>query len=128
MRLVRSLSTISTGVLVAVFYVHMQVELVKVSYDINCKEKIVNQMLDRQEALGYNIANLEDPSRLEGILSARKVDMTLPNRSQVFKTASVYPGKKRGSAPAKYIVEKRNPLTGIIDFFGLKAEAHAKER
>ena len=54
--------------LVALVYVHQQIELIKLSYAIECKEKKLKEILDHNEGLGYNIENLEDPARLEQIL------------------------------------------------------------
>ena len=68
MRPFKSLIMISFLTLVALIYVHQQVELLKLSYAIDYKEKKLKDILDRKEVLGYNISNLEDPSRLEGIL------------------------------------------------------------
>ena len=55
MRLFKSIIPISFVTALALLYVHQQVELVKLSYAIEYKEKKVKDMLDRKGGLGYNI-------------------------------------------------------------------------
>jgi hypothetical protein len=128
MRPIKSLVMISSLTLVALIYVHLQVELVKLSYAIDYKEKKCKDILDRKEALGYNIANLEDPSRLESILLAKKIDISLPKRGQVFKVSKVDSRVKRKESFRTATVEKKGGGFGILEFLGFKAEAQARER
>jgi len=128
MRPIKSLIMISSLTLVALIYVHLQVELVKLSYAIDYKEKRFKDILDRKEALGYNIANLEDPSRLEGVLLAKKIDISFPKKGQVFKVAKADSRVKRKESFRAATVEKKGGAFGILEFLGLKAEAQAKER
>ena len=62
MKLFRTIASVAVITLVALVYVHQQVELVKLSYSIETKEKKLRVMLDRKERLDYNINNLEAPS------------------------------------------------------------------
>ena len=119
---------ISSLTLVALIYVHLQVELVKLSYSIDYKEKKCKTILDRKESLGYNIANLEDPSRLESILLAKKIDISFPKRGQVFKVSKVDSKVKRKESFRAVTVEKKSGGFGILEFLGFKAEAQARER
>lgn len=128
MRPIKSLVMISSLTVVALFYVHQQVELVKLSYGIDYKEKVLKDILDRKEALGYNIANLEDPSRLENILLAKKIDISFPKKSQVFKVSKVDARSKRRESFRAATVERKGGGFGILEFLGLKAEAEARER
>jgi hypothetical protein len=128
MRPIKSMIMISSLTLVALIYVHLQVELVKMSYSIDYKEKKLKTILDRKEALGYNIANLEDPSRLENILLAKKIDISFPKKGQIFKIAKVDARMKRKESFRRATVEKKGGAFGILEFLGFKAEAQAKER
>ncbi|MDD5496370.1 MAG: hypothetical protein PHP46_04650 [Candidatus Omnitrophica bacterium] len=114
--------------LVGLLYVHQHVELVKLSYAIDRKECILKDMLDRKERLAYNINNLEAPSRLENVLLAKKVDLVFPKNGQVFKAAMFSPNRIDVSNLRKFDLEKVLNIFGILDFLGLRAEAHARER
>ncbi|MDO8525508.1 MAG: hypothetical protein Q7S07_03365 [Candidatus Omnitrophota bacterium] len=127
MRLFRSIASIATVTLVALVYVHQQVELVKLSYAIEAKEKKLKVMLDHKERLNYNIDNLEAPSRLEKILISRNIDVAFPGKYNVVKVAKVMSGSPEGHLRASSIDKKFNAF-GIFDFLSPRAEAHARER
>ncbi len=128
MRLSKLLTLISISTIIALLYVHQQVELVKLSYAIEYKEKRLKDALDQRERLEYNIDNLEAPSRLEQALLSRKIDIAFPKRSQVVKLASLqhsYRGEGRLNSVG---IEKRSKILGIFEFFIPKAEAQTKEK
>lgn len=127
MKLFKFIIMMSTITLISLAYVHQQVELVKLSYAIEHKEKKMKDVLDRKETLSYNIENLEAPSRLEKVLSARKVDIAYPKRGNVFRMAAA-PSAARGYQ-VKYVgVEKKINILGFLDFFSSRAEAQAREK
>jgi hypothetical protein len=128
MRPFKTLIITSFLTIVALFYVHQQVELVKLSYSIDKKDRTLKDILDRKESLGYNISNLEDPSRLEGILLAKKIDISFPKKGQVFKVRTVDSRVKRKESFRSATVESRGGAFGILEFLGFKAEAQARER
>jgi hypothetical protein len=108
--------------------VHQQVELVKLSYDIESKERIVKDMLDRNGRLGYNIGNLEAPSRLEGALIARKIDVAFPKKGNVVTVARRSSGQRNEMVLRSSGIEKRALAVGLIDFFTQSREAQAREK
>ena len=114
--------------LASLLYVHQQVELVKLSYAIEAREKGVVLLLDQKEKLIYNLDNLTSPSRLERTLVAKKIKVEYPNREQVISVAarghSYYKGPIRlARAP------KRGIVYGFLDFIGMGGpEAQAKEK
>lgn len=128
MKLLKSLTLISIVTLVALIYVHQQVELVKLSYSIERKEKIVKDMLDRSDSLGYNINNLEAPYRLEQALLSRNVDITFPKRANVVKVAKLRYNSRSEERIRSSGVERKFNLFGITEFLSPRAEAQAKER
>lgn len=128
MRLFKLIISVAFITTLGVLYVHQQVELVKLSYAIENKAKRLKVILDCKEALGYNIDNLEAPSRLESILLARKIDVAFPKRVNVVKAARYASGPK-GSGYFKEIgPEKRLNIFGFFDFLNPRAEAQAKEK
>ncbi len=130
MRIFKFIISIIILTLASLLYVHQQVELVKLSYAIDYKEKKLEHALDRKEALRYNIKQLEDPSRLEKILIAKKIDVSFPKKGQVVNAyilSSNTKSKIEGSVKSAGIERKTN-IFKIFEFFGLRAEAQAKER
>ena len=112
---------VATVTLIALLYVHQQVELVKLSYVIECKEKRLKDALDRNEGLGYNIDDLEAPNRLEEALLARKVEVAFPKRGHVVQLASAkYP---RGNRPYVLKVYKGPDIFAVFDHLMPRAEA-----
>lgn len=113
--------------LMALVYVHQHVEMVKLSYSIERKEKKVKELLDRRASLGYNINNLESPSRLEKVLIAQKIDIAFPKRNHVINSARLN-DQLRTNAHLKNMGLERRPniLNGIIDFFSPRAEAQTR--
>ena len=106
-------------------YVHQQVELVKLSYLIEKKEKGLNVILDRREQLSYNIKNLESPSRLESALLAKNIDITFPRKGNVITMVRPYVINQQGISDIRSSgLEKRFNLFGFLDFLTPKAEAH----
>ena len=127
MRLFRSIASIAVLTLVALVYVHQQVELVKLSYSIESKEKKLKDMLDHKERLDYNINNLEDPSRLEKILMSKNIDVAFPGKYNVVKIAKLS-DKSAGDRLRSSSIDKKFNVFGIADFLSPRAEAQAKER
>jgi hypothetical protein len=125
MRILRLVIPIVFFTVASLMYVHQQVELVKLSYLIGNKEKGLNALLDRRDQLSYNIKNLEAPSRLEGVLLAKKIDITFPKRGNVVKMARPYVVSPKGVSDIRSggLVRKVN-IFGFLDFFTPKAESH----
>lgn len=112
----------------SVVYVHQQTELVKLSYAIEEKEKRVKEMLDHKEILGYNVLNLEDPSRLEKVLLAKKVEVEFPKKNQIVRLANIPVDMNARTRVTSAVVEKKTNAFGIFELLGLRSEAQAKEK
>lgn len=125
MKVIRKVVSIGLVTLLALAYVHQHVELVKMSYVIQYNEKRVAKLIDRNERLGYNIANLEDPSRLEEILRGQKIDIAMPRKGQIVNVSQIS-GEAESSHSNEAIGWK---IPGrFLEFLGLRAEAQAKEK
>ena len=128
MRLFKYMIILGIVTLTALVYVHQQVELVKLSYTIDCKEKKLKELLDRKGVLRYNISNLESPSRLEKVLLARKISVSYPKNRQVIRLArnpSYVPG---GQLLRVSGLEERAGIFKLFDFLGGRPEAQAREK
>ena len=128
MKLFRYVASMMIFTVAALVYVHQQIELVKLGYAIDCKEKVFKEMLDRRDILRYNISNLESPSRLENALISKKVVVSYPKNGQVVilsKAASYTMGLPVLGISA---LEERTPIFRFFDFLTGRAEAHAREK
>jgi hypothetical protein len=126
MRFARSIFPVIFFTVASLIYVHQQVELVKLSYSIEKKEKKLNEMLDRNDQLSYNIKNLESPSRLERVLVSKNINVTFPKRGHVLNMAKpviVY----RAQDIRQVGLKRKVNIFGFLDFFTSRAEAQAKE-
>jgi len=128
MRLFRYIISITVLTVAALAYVHQQIELVKLGYTIDCKEKIYKEMIDRRDIMRYNISNLESPSRLESALISKKVTVSYPKNGQVVilsKAATYTMGLPILGISA---LEERTPIFRFFDLLTGRAEAHAREK
>lgn len=126
MRFARSIIPVIVLTVASLIYVHQQVELVKLSYSIEKKEKVFNEMLDRNDQLSYNIKNLESPSRLESVLISKNIKITFPKKGHVLKMAKpviIYRAQDIRSVG----LERKVNIFGFLDFFTPRAEAQARE-
>lgn len=128
MRLFRHVLSISIITLAALAYVHQHVELVKLSYEIDCKEKKLKEIVDRKDILRYNISNLESPSRLEYALSSKKVPVVYPKSAQVIILAHKPSYARTGGLLNISGLGERAGIFRLFDFLGPRAEAHAREK
>lgn len=118
---------------VALSYVHQQVELVKLSYSIGYKEKKLKESLDRNASLSYNIENLEDPLRLEEVLLAKNINITMPKRANIVRTVSGselanLDGQKTQESLRVIGLKKGMEFLRFLDIFSSKAEAQTRTR
>jgi hypothetical protein len=128
MRLFRYIISVIVLTVASLAYVHQQIELVKLGYTIDCKEKLYKEMIDRRDIIRYNISNLESPSRLESALLSRKVTVSYPKNSQIVilpKAVSYTMGLPVLGIAA---LEERTPFFRFFDFLTGRAEAHAREK
>lgn len=128
MKLFKRTAIIMFFTIMALVYVHQQVELVKLSYAIEHNEKRLRDVLDHRESLGYNINNLESPSRLEKILQSKRIDVAFPARGQVIRVAELRSGGKGRRHLETVGVERQINFFRVFEFFGLRAEAQAREK
>lgn len=126
MKVFKILFSIFVVTVVALAYVHQQVELVKLSYAIDSKEKGVALLLDRKEKLVYNLNRLTSPSSLEKALFAKNSGLAYPDKENVIRVAAA-----SGRRPAEFMrfaqVPRKGVMHNIIGLLGRGREAQAKE-
>jgi hypothetical protein len=127
MRLFKYIMLLGIVTLTALVYVHQQVELVKLSYEIDCKEKKLKELLDRKGILRYNISNLESPARLEKVLLAKKITISYPKKGQVVRLAR-NPSYASSASLSISGLEERAGILKLFDFLGGRPEISAREK
>ena len=64
---------------VALAYVHQQMELVKINYNINYNRDSLSVLLDQNSTLLYNVVGFHSPVYLEQILQAKEDSWEIPS-------------------------------------------------
>lgn len=59
-------------------YVTQRVNLVRLSYEIDHKEKVFMECLEEQKHLRFRVAYLKSPKRLDAMMSRAKINFELP--------------------------------------------------
>lgn len=106
---------------------HQQIELVKLSYAIDCREKALKTIIDQGEILRYNISNLESPARLEKVLTSRNINVSMPKRAQIIRYAVDTSGINSGKSLGVSGLEERAGIFKLFDFVGGRAARKSVE-
>lgn len=124
MRLSKFLATVSLVAIISLLIVHQEIELVKASYKIQSNSNKLNDLLDRNKILEYNVIALKTPTNLESRLKSCDVKLVWPEREQVMKLADVKIKKENNNT-----FEKRLPqVASFFSLFTLRREAQAEPR
>lgn len=105
--------------IVSVVYVQQQISLLKLSYQIKDKEKSLQELLDKNKILMYNILALEAPASLEKRLIVKNVRLEMPQEWQLVSLPEVE--VREGLVLGK--PKLKNVLLGI---FNLRSQAEAE--
>ena len=73
----------------ALLYVHQQILLLKISYEVQKNEESAARLLDRNRILMYNIAQLKSPQTLQAKISKHKQEFAIPLEWQVVKATQI---------------------------------------
>ena len=66
-------------------YVAQKVNLVRLSYEIDHKEKVYREYLEEQKHLRFKVAFLKSPKRLDALMEAAKINFQLPREIRIVK-------------------------------------------
>lgn len=105
----------------ALLYVHQQVQILKIGYSIEVSEREFSSLLDQNRALVYNIARLKSPVHLEERFLADKKDFRISKLSQTVEIVTETPADKE-----VVIAKTQKRPVGILRIFGRPREAMAK--
>ena len=108
-----------SATLLALLYVHQQIQLVKISYEIESNEKEIVTLLDQHKTLMYNNTKLKSPVDLERNFLADKEEFGI---SQQWKVVEVMVPKV--NKEPVIMAKARNSLA-IFNIFGKPKEVFA---
>ena len=120
MRIARFLSGFIVVTCVALLYVHQQLALVKLSYELRKNNKVFCELLDQHKFLAYTIESLKSPQKVEKVLARRNVNLAIPPVWQVVKVSQE--SSERNLSGFAAPTESRKKL---FSFFALKRTAIA---
>ena len=103
-------------------YVHQNIEITKIGYNINDKQKVLSYFLDQQKRLVYNLNQLQSPSALNERLYAESIELVETDSSNIY-----YAGVKEEIKIAKRGRGQGRIIDRILDTFTEKAEAKVSE-
>lgn len=106
--------------LFGLFYVHLEVEAVRIGYRIRKQDETKTLFLDRARALKYNIARLSAPSVLEKKLLAQKIELSAPKSWQTLST------QNRNQAPQSLMGQSVMGEMGFGKFLWVPLELKQK--
>ncbi|MCM8781996.1 MAG: hypothetical protein NC828_02970 [Candidatus Omnitrophica bacterium] len=106
----------------ALLYVHQQVQLLQISYVIESKERQVTTLLDQNKSLMYNISRLKSPVFLEKEFLTSKKEFNIPQQWNVIEVKS-----PRLSLQPMTVAKakKANSLLAFFNIFSKPKEALA---
>ena len=103
---------------VCLFYVNQQIEIVKLSYKLRDKEKMLSELIDCNRVLLYNNNSLKAPQYLAGMIRQNELNLILPDTTSVAQIKVV---RKNQPLPAQ--AARTSWKTSFVDTFVPKAEA-----
>ncbi|MEK6564693.1 MAG: hypothetical protein AABZ65_06670 [Candidatus Omnitrophota bacterium] len=87
MRLRYFISGLITVVVLSLFYVGQQTEVIKLAYQANKINKLRKELLDRNHHLRYNLISLKSSYHLGGKLLSENTNFEIPKQSQMVSLA-----------------------------------------
>ncbi|MFH0732211.1 MAG: hypothetical protein V2A72_04750 [Candidatus Omnitrophota bacterium] len=124
----RFLSIVIILTLLSLGYVCQQVKLFEYSYRIGDNNKRLCLLIDRNEALRYNVASLESPVSLGQKLARNKIELAAQQNWSNIKLARAVPEETQQQKDASAYENSFKIATRVlINAFTPKAEAIAQE-
>lgn len=107
---------------IALLYVHQQIRLIELGYEVHKNEKILSRLLDRHRRLIYNVAKLQSPQVLESRLSEAGEEFTIPMKWQIVRASS----KEEKIQSEVYLAKSEQKRKGLILFRFRASTAEAR--
>ena len=83
MKLSRFVVSLVTGTIAALIYVSQQVETVKIGYEINSQQAVLDRALDQRQMLLYNVCSLKSPENLKDVFANNSKEFQVLGNKQI---------------------------------------------
>jgi len=109
------------GTISALLYVHQQVQLLTISYEMEQNKRQFVSSLDRQRSLVYNITKLKSPVHLENSFLSANGEFAVSERRKTITVAS-----SNANRDPVILTKRTKRASGFLKIFGRPKEAFAK--
>jgi hypothetical protein len=124
MRLAKFISIVGLITLIAVIYVHLQVQIYEYAYKGKKKELAFKELLDRKSNAMYNVNSLESVQYLGTRLLNSDYNLQFAGREQVVKLA--VPLQLAETINPELKNSENQKTNFLVNLFSLKSQAEAK--
>lgn len=102
----------------SLFYVHQNIEILKIGYLIDNNQKVLTYFLDQHRGLIYNLTKLKSPLALDERLHAKNIKLIELDSDNIY-----YASAKHRFRPEFVGNSKNRMIDRVLDIFTEKAEA-----
>ena len=127
MQLCKFLKVMSVVIVLALTYIHMQMQIVDLAYRGNTKEKQIKKLIEENGNTTYKILMLKSANHLGIAMLEEDSDMQFADAQDVVQIAAsneFLMGNQLGEQPK--LAKRTNPLLSLLSF-GIEAEAKTAE-
>ncbi|OGW75438.1 MAG: hypothetical protein A2Z72_06485 [Omnitrophica bacterium RBG_13_46_9] len=110
---------LSCGIL-ALGYVHQEIEILKTGFLISKRHCELSFLLDQHRSLVYNLSQLETPKRIEDTLCVNEIVLCMPRTENMRRIENTVMAESEEKVKAGY---KESFLAKMFDRVSAKAEA-----
>ena len=124
MRFSRFLKFTVMGTILALIYIQMQMQIIKLAYQGKFKEKQIKKLIEENGHVTYSILTMKSSDHLGGRLLAENSDMEFAGPKQVVKLAMPDQMLKK-TQPAK-VEKKADRANALLSLISLRSQAEAR--
>lgn len=123
MKLMKSIQMMGLFTVMALIYIHMQMQIFDVAYQGKRNQKELEMLANHNDVVAYNIMTLTSSFHLGGQLLGSNSDLKFRAQDNVIEVATTKSMGGEGTALSEDAPSKANLLLG---FLSLRSEAEAK--
>ena len=123
MKLMKSIQMMGLLTVLALIYIHMQMQIFDVAYQGKRNQKELEMLANHNDVVAYNIMTLTSSFHLGGQLLGSHSNLKFRAQDNVIEVATMKPIGDEGTDFSQDIQGKGNPLLGFLSF---RSEAEAK--
>ncbi len=125
MRLSKFIQAVSFGTLVALIYIHLQMQIVHLAYQGKGREEHIQRLSEANATTAYQILELKSVNHLGGRLLAEDRQYRFRDRQSTVQLVAAEPGVPGQGNDVMHQAKRENPLLSLLT---VKAEARPRPR